>query len=766
MVCIAVDAPDHCYVIEHGIVTHNTYVSLEWARLIGRKTIIVAPLSVARQTTRMAGALGLEVRYVRTPEQVTDDHLLWITNYEMIEKFDASQFDAVVLDECFPPDTPIEVLNTDKSLELRYISDVREGDTIYNAQGEDHVKTVYKRRINRAVCIEAGGRKVTSSENHPFFTLHGWRCAQDLQPGDYIMETGTAVRLVREGVYSEELQSENAKILRDILLSEMADEYAGTQSQGSQFRSRQETWRGEIALVQERQSNGEKGVREDYESQSHVKTRCASESFIEVASDEAQTFRAWGKWEWFDGPATDFVGCTRRWLDSGICFVTGPTNSGLSHRLQARLSESRAQNQHRGRRGIALQSEGGGSDTGRKAGFSRVDSVEILEQGHPELEKYRDGEGHVYFYDVKAIRHPSFSVNGLLVHNSSILKAIDGKTRRTLTEMFSRTPYRLCCTATPAPNDLVEIGNHAEFLGISTASEMKAMFFINANIDHYVEFAGVRVRRKGSNAGGQEWRLRHHGEEPFYKWMASWAMSVRRPSDLGYSDDGYILPPLNITPEWLEYTYTPDDRLAFTGFTGIKDFLAFLRKTIELRCNAAAERVNADSDQWIVWTYLEDESALAHSLIPDSVEVKGSDSPERKAEMIEAFQDGKFRVLVTKPDIAGFGMNFQNASKQYWVTVRYSWEEWYQAIRRSYRFLQDRPVQIFASLTPQMQEVWDTIQAKEKVAAHMSEQLISHVRKFELEELGDVAPEKRTYTPNRTMKIPTWLTTARMEVTA
>lgn len=352
----------------------------------------------------------------------------------------------------------------------------------------------------------------------------------------------------------------------------------------------------------------------------------------------------------------------------------------------------------------------------------------------------------------------------VVLDESSILKAIDGKTRRTLTEMFSRTPYRLCCTATPAPNDLVEIGNHAEFLGISTASEMKAMFFINANIDHYIEFAGVRMRRKGSNAGGQEWRLRHHGEEPFYKWMASWAMSIRRPSDLGYSDDGYILPPLTVTPEWIDYTYIPDDRLAFTGFTGIKDFLALLRKTINIRCQAAASRVNADNDQWIVWTYLEEESTMAHNLIPDSVEVKGSDSPEYKAEMIEAFQDGKFRVLVTKPDIAGFGMNFQNASKQYWVTVRYSWEEWYQAIRRSYRFLQDRPVQIYASLTPQMQEVWDTIQAKEKVAAHMSEQLISHVRKFELEELGDAAPEKRAYTPSKQMRIPRWLVSEQVQM--
>ncbi len=357
-------------------------------------------------------------------------------------------------------------------------------------------------------------------------------------------------------------------------------------------------------------------------------------------------------------------------------------------------------------------------------------------------------------------RFDASSFGAVVLDESSILKAIDGKTRRRLTEMFQGTPHRLCCTATPAPNDLVEIGNHAEFLGINTAAEMQAMFFVNANIEHYVEFAGVRMRRKGSNAGGQEWRLRHHAEEPFYKWMASWAMSIRRPSDLGYSDDGYILPPLNITPEWLDYTYIPDDRLAFTGFTGIKDFLALLRKTIELRCTAAAERVNADNDQWIVWTYLEDESSLAHSLIPDSVEVKGSDSPERKAEMIEAFQDGKYRVLVTKPDIAGFGMNFQNASKQYWVTVRYSWEEWYQAIRRSYRFLQDRPVEIYASLTPQMQEVWDTIQAKEKVAAHMSEQLISHVRRFEMEELNDGASESKTYTARIAMRLPQWLKSA------
>lgn len=368
------------------------------------------------------------------------------------------------------------------------------------------------------------------------------------------------------------------------------------------------------------------------------------------------------------------------------------------------------------------------------------------------------GDGKLWITNYEMIEHFDAAQFGAVVlDESSILKAIAGKTRQALTKMFSQTPYRLCCTATPAPNDLVEIGNHAEFLGINTANEMTAMFFVHANKESFSEFGGVRLRRKLGNDAGQEWRLRHHAEESFYRWMASWAMSIRRPSDIGFSDDGYILPKLTITPEWQDFQYIPDDRLAFTGFTGIKDFLAMLRKTTELRCNAAAERVNADNDQWIVWTYLNEESALAHKLIPDSVEVKGDDSPDEKAAALEAFQDGKYRVLVTKPDIAGFGMNFQNASKQYWVTLRYSWEEWYQAIRRSYRFLQQRPVEIYVALTPQMQEVWDTVMAKEQVAGVMSEKLISHVKKFEVEELHGVKAQDHSYRAAKKMKIPSWL---------
>jgi DNA modification methylase len=323
----------------------------------------------------------------------------------------------------------------------------------------------------------------------------------------------------------------------------------------------------------------------------------------------------------------------------------------------------------------------------------------------------------------------------VVLDESSILKALDGKTRRLLTEMFISIPYRLCCTATPAPNDRAEIGNHSEFLGITSTSDMLAMFFVHANREVVTEISGVRLRKKLGNDNGQEWRLKHHAEDAFYRWMASWAMSIRRPSDLGYDDDGFILPPLHITPVWMDHEFLHDGQLVFTGLNGLSGQRAVRRKTIDERCQIAADMVNDGSEQWIVWTGLNDESALVSSLIPDCVEVAGSDSPEAKAEAIEAFQDGAYRVLVTKTSIAGFGMNFQNAHNQIFVGLSYSWEEWYQAIRRCYRFGQIYPVNIYVILTEAEREVYDTIMSKEAVAREMSEQLIQHVRGYEMDEL-------------------------------
>lgn len=309
----------------------------------------------------------------------------------------------------------------------------------------------------------------------------------------------------------------------------------------------------------------------------------------------------------------------------------------------------------------------------------------------------------------------------VVLDESSILKALDGKTRRRLTEMFADTPYRLCCTATPAPNDIAEIGNHAEFLGVMAHHEMLSAFFVH-----------------GSTGEGQKdgWRLKGHAEDAFFRWLASWGMAVRRPSDLGYDDAGFALPELTIRPEFVAADYVPEGQLFFAGLKGVTDRAAVRRQTTESRAVRTAEMVNGNDDQWIVWHGLNTEGDALLRLIPDARLVEGSQSPEEKAATLEAFQDGAFRVLVTKPSIAGFGMNFQNAHRMAFVGLSDSWESYYQSIRRCWRFGQTQPVEATIVLSDAEAAIFENVMGKEREATRMQERLIEHVATFERDELA------------------------------
>ena len=723
----------------------KTFCQLEWARLIGGRSLIVAPLSVARQTIREAVKIGIVVNFVHDQDQIKDG--VNITNYELIDNF-TGDIDAIVLDECFPPDTPIDVFNIDKSLELRYIKDVRPGDLIINAQGEDHVKNIYKRRIKRAVQISVDGRNITSSENHPFFTLYGWKSAQDLQPGDYIMATRTAMCLVREDYNPIFSWPKNAEVLRDILLSEMEDEHSGTQSEGAYEGSSFSNRREEKRMVSGGKSEGTEGAGANHKPQSNEESGNADEGVCYVAEDEAQTFRAWGKWKTDDIASAVNEGCSFREMDCGISYITGKTESRFSDMLQGRLRKQRIENSDRNRRFLPLQQKANRSEERCYAGFSRVDSVEILEQGHHELEKYRDADGNVYFYDIKAERHPSFSVNGLLVHNSSILKSISGKIKRKLIETFKDVPYKLCCTATPAPNDWPEIGNHAWFLGISTHQEMLAMFFINANKEHTFEIDGKMVIQKGSNKGGQEWRIKHHAEERFFEWMSSWAMFMMKPSDLGYSDEGYILPPLNIIPMVKEVNgYHHEDVLFFTGLAGISDRANVRKDMVDLKIEMLSDLIKDTKDQWVIWCGLDKESSSIKKLLGGICrEVKGSDSIESKVRDIEDFQDGMYAVLDTKGKIGGFGLNLQNAHNMVFFGLNDSWEMFYQCIRREYRFGQKFPVNVYVLLTSPEIEIYENIKRKELQATRLRTKMIERMITYEMGEIMDTDVKVDDYT--------------------
>jgi DNA modification methylase len=312
------------------------------------------------------------------------------------------------------------------------------------------------------------------------------------------------------------------------------------------------------------------------------------------------------------------------------------------------------------------------------------------------------------------------SYGAVVLDESSILKALDGKTRRRLTEMFAVTPYRLCCTATPAPNDISEIGNHSEFLGVLAHHEMLSAFFVHGSLG------------EGEKDG---WRLKGHAEDAFYRWLASWGMAIRKPSDLGYADDGFALPPLTIRPEFVTAEYVPEGQLFFAGLKGVTDRAAVRRTTLDDRVARAAAIVNASTDQWIVWHGLNREGDELLKAIPGAVLVEGSQSPEEKASALEAFQDGAFRVLLTKPSIAGFGMNFQNAHRMAFVGLSDSWESYYQAIRRCWRFGQAQPVEVAIVLSDAEAAIYENVMGKEREALRMQARLIEHVAAFERDEL-------------------------------
>jgi len=231
--------------------------------------------------------------------------------------------------------------------------------------------------------------------------------------------------------------------------------------------------------------------------------------------------------------------------------------------------------------------------------------------------------------------------------------------------------------------------------------------------------------------------------------MASWGMSIRMPSDLGYDDNGFVLPPLSIIPHYIKVDYVPEGQLFFTELKGIQDRSLVRRSTIEERVNVAAQLVNNGADQWIVWCGLNEESSRLASAIPEAVEVVGSDSPEVKAERLGAFQDGQYRVLVTKASIAGFGMNFQNAHHMVFVGLDDSYETYYQAIRRCYRFGQTKPVQAHIVLADIQSPIYENVLHKEEQAKNMAERLIANLAEFEREEIMSFNTTSYGYTEDQ-----------------
>lgn len=331
---------------------------------------------------------------------------------------------------------------------------------------------------------------------------------------------------------------------------------------------------------------------------------------------------------------------------------------------------------------------------------------------------------------------------GVVLDESSILKNFTSKTRTQIIEMFHDTPYKLSCTATPSPNDYMELGNQAEFLGVMSRTEMLATYFIH----------------DGSNTS--KWRLKGHAEDRFWSWVAEWAVVLTSPADLGYSGEGYNLPQLNTVEHLVEPgTKAMDGNL--TLFTKTAQTLSERREarrnSLDERCEEAAEIVKTDAGQWLVWCDLNDESSKLKSLIPGAVEIRGSDTPQDKADKLRGFTDGSIRVLVTKPSIAGFGLNWQGCHNMIFVGLSDSYEMMYQAIRRCYRFGQANTVNVHIVTSTAEGAVRENIERKERQRADMTAEMVRHTKEILRKEIRGTTRDVIEYNPQVEMKIPAWL---------
>lgn len=315
----------------------------------------------------------------------------------------------------------------------------------------------------------------------------------------------------------------------------------------------------------------------------------------------------------------------------------------------------------------------------------------------------------------------------IVLDESSILKSYTGSTRTAIIDAFARTPYRLACTATPAPNDFMELGNHAEFLGVMTRVEMLSMFFVH------------------DGGSTQDWRLKGHAEADFWRWMSSWGVMLRLPSDLGYDDGAFQLPPIEMHSHTVESTVTLPGMLFPVEAQSLIERRQARKASISERVEVAAALANGNDEQWLIWCDLNNESKALTKLIRGAVEVTGSDANEHKEQTMLNFVDGQVRVMVSKPSLCGFGMNFQNCHNVAFVGLSDSWEQYYQAIRRCWRFGQRMPVQCHVISSTAEGAVVANIERKERDAERMASEMVRHMQDINRADLQSTARETDDY---------------------
>lgn len=327
---------------------------------------------------------------------------------------------------------------------------------------------------------------------------------------------------------------------------------------------------------------------------------------------------------------------------------------------------------------------------------------------------------------------------GIVLDESSILKSFSGKTTRALIDKFKSTYYKLACSATPAPNDYEELGNHSEFLGVMSRTEMLATYFVH----------------DGGNTS--KWRLKGHAEEQFWHWVSSWASVMKTPEDIGYNGDRYKLPDLNINVVKVSGN-VKRGKLIPSAVTDLKDRREARKESLDKRVQKCAEIIEqSHMENCLVWCDFNDEGNALEKAIPDSVQVAGSDTSEHKEKTLLGFSTGDVKFLVSKPKIAGFGMNWQNCNNIIFCGISDSYEKYYQAIRRCYRFGQKKPVNVYIVISTREIPVYDNILEKGRLADKMNKKMVEIASRYLEDEIKNTHRIVDDYEADAKMKLPEW----------
>jgi hypothetical protein len=348
-------------------------------------------------------------------------------------------------------------------------------------------------------------------------------------------------------------------------------------------------------------------------------------------------------------------------------------------------------------------------------------------------------DGGVYVTNYHKVHKFDASVfGGVILGEASILKSHTGHFRTELCERFKLTPYKLTETATPSPNDVEELGNQAEFLGVCTRVEMLATYFTHNSGDT------------------SEWELKGHAEEAFWRWVASWAMVMRTPADLGYKCDGYNLPPL-VVHEHCVSSAPQTGRLFAVPAETLGEQRDARRQTMDERVKAVADIVNASDEQFVVWCELNDEGDALERAIPDAVQIAGRHDDDVKVDRMEGFIEGKHRVVVTKGSMFGFGLNLQMCRNTAFVGLSNSFESYYQSVRRFWRFGQTRDVHVHVVTSDLESGVYENVKRKQRDHEAMFARMVRYTADVNRQDLSGGTELERPYNPTVDMKTPHWL---------